>query len=246
MMLKTEIRIAVCDDQARERAKIRQLILEYTEKNQIPAAVDEFESGEKLLASDSSVYSLVFLDIFMDGMNGMEAAKILFSKNSRVQMVFCSTSAEFAAESYDVSALHYLVKPIDREKFFRVLDRFFHIYRSMQTLTVKVQRTDTTFYLADILWVEAADHKCIIHTKLGDAETRMAFSQLSSQLIPFDFVQPIRYAIVSLKEMTAIPTDTVTLSDGTVIPVSRGERMKMKQAFSDYKWRMMLRKAGDR
>lgn len=245
-MSETQMKIAVCDDLSEERDRITGLIREYTEKNRIDVIVDEFESGEKFLSSDTSAYSLVFFDIFMDGMNGMETAKILFARNSRVQIVFCSTSAEFAAESYDVSALHYLVKPIDREKFFRVLERFFHVYRSMKTITVKVQRVDTTFYLADILWVESADHKCIIHTKLGDVETRMAFSQLCAQLLPFDFVQPIRYAIVSLKEITAIPTDTVTLSDGAVVPVSRGERANMKQAFSDYKWRVMFGKAGDR
>lgn len=239
-MPTTPITIAVCDDQPEERAKIISLIQEYTEKEQRIVNIHEFESGESFLSSDISAYHLIFLDIFMNGINGMETARRLFSQNSRVQIVFCSTSAEFAAESYDVEALHYLVKPIHREKFFQVLDRFFRLYRSMKTITVKVQRVDTTFYVSDILWVEAADHKCIIHTKQEDAETRMAFSQLCSELLPFDFIQPIRYAVVSLKEITAIPTDKLTLSDGSVIPISRGERMKVKQAFTDYKWRMML------
>lgn len=240
------IKIAVCDDLSEEREKICSLIHEYTENHQLTAAVDEFESGESFLSSDISSYSLVFFDIFMDGMNGMETAKLLFSKNSRVQIVFCSTSADFAAESYDVAALHYLVKPIEKDKFFQVLDRFFYMYRDMKTITVKAQRMDTTIYLSDILWVEAADHKCIIHTKMGDVETRMPFSQLSAQLLPYDFVQPIRYAVAALKEIAAIPTDSITLSDGSIIPISRGERMNIRQAFSDYKWRVMMRKAGGR
>lgn len=245
MMQMISIRIAVCDDQSEERKKIIRLIQDYIEKEQFAVQIDEFESGESFLSSDISVYSLIFLDIFMNGINGMETARQLFEQNNRVQIVFCSTSAEFAAESYDVEALHYLVKPIDRKKFFQVLDRFFRIYRSMKTITIKVQRIDTTFYLTDIIWVEAANHKCIIHTKQETVETRMAFSQICTQLLPFDFVQPIRYAVVSLKEITAIPTDTITLSDGSVIPISRGERMKIKQAFSDYKWRVMFGRMGD-
>lgn len=239
-MPTTPITIAVCDDQPEERAKIISLIQEYTEKEQRIVNIHEFESGESFLSSDISAYHLIFLDIFMNGINGMETARRLFEQNSHVQIVFCSTSAEFAAESYDVEALHYLVKPLNRERFFHVLDRFFRMYRSMRTITVKVQRVDTTFYLTDILWVEAANHKCIIHTRQEDVETRMAFSQLCAQLLPFDFIQPIRYAVVSLREITAIPTDTITLSDGSVIPVSRGERLNVKQAFSDYKWRIML------
>lgn len=245
-MSETQIRVAVCDDLASERDRICGLIREYTNKNRMQVKIDEFESGESFLSSDTSVYSLVILDIFMDGINGMETAKILFEKNRRVQIVFCSTSSEFAAESYDVAALHYLVKPINEERFMGVLDRFFRLYRSMKTITVKVQRVDETFYLADILWVESSDHKCIIHTKSGNVETRMPFSQLRAELLPFDFVQPIRYAIVSLKEIAKVPTDTVTLSNGVVIPVSRVERMNMKQAFSDYKWRMMSGRVGER
>lgn len=245
-MPELQIRIAVCDDLPAEREQISGLIREYTDKNRIKVSIDEFESGESFLSSDTSIYQLVFFDIFMDGMNGMEASKLLFARNSRVQIVFCSTSAEFAAESYDVAALHYLVKPIDEHRFMGVLERFFRTYRSMKTITVKVQRVDETFYLADILWVEVADHKCIIHTKLGDVETRMAFSQLREELLPFDFIQPIRYAVVSLKEIVKIPSDTITLSDGSVIPVSRGERMNVKQAFSDYKWRAMSGRIGER
>lgn len=240
------MKIAVCDDLSEERERIRSLTQEYAKKNHIKVQIDEFESGEKLLSADSASYSLVFLDIFMDGINGMETAKLLFSQNSRMQIIFCSTSAEYAAESYDVAALHYFVKPFDADRFFQVLDRFFYVYHAMRTITVRVQRVDTTLYLSDIIWVESADHKCIIHTKNGDLETRMAFSQLVSQLLPYDFIQPIRYAIVSLKEITMIPTDTIAMSDGSVIPVSRGERLNVKQAFSDYKWRVMFRKVGGR
>ena len=69
-----------------------------TDKNNLYVKIEEFSSGEAFLSSDTSVYSLVFMDIFMSGMNGMETAKKLISRNSRVQIVFGSTSTEFAAE----------------------------------------------------------------------------------------------------------------------------------------------------
>lgn len=240
------IRIAVCDDQASDRKVIVDLVQAYAQKNRMEVKIDEFESGDVFLSADTSVYNLVFFDIFMDGTNGMETAKILFSRNSRSQIVFCSTSAEFAAESYDVAALYYLVKPVNPTQFMEVMERFFGVYRSLRTITIKVQKEDITLYLADILWAEVADHKCVLHTKVGEFETRMPFSQLCSELLPFDFVQPIRYAVVSLKEIIKVPSDTVTLSDGSVIPVSRGARLTVKQAFSDYKWRVMSGRAGER
>ena len=114
-----EIKVAVCDDLEEDRQVLVNLLSEYTDKNNLYVKIQEFTSGEAFLASDTSEYSLVFMDIFMDGINGMETAKALIVRNSRVQIVFESTSTEFAAEAFDIEALHYLVKPVKKEKLFR-------------------------------------------------------------------------------------------------------------------------------
>lgn len=75
--MNQEIKIAVCDDLAEDRENITQLLSEYTDKNNLYVKIEEFSSGEAFLSSDTSVYSLVFMDIFMSGMNGMETAKKL-------------------------------------------------------------------------------------------------------------------------------------------------------------------------
>lgn len=114
-----EIKVAVCDDLEEDRQVLVNLLSEYTDKNNLYVKIQEFTSGEAFLASDTSEYSLVFMDIFMDGINGMETAKALIVRNSRVQIVFESTSTEFAAEAFDIEALHYLVKPDEKRKAFR-------------------------------------------------------------------------------------------------------------------------------
>ena len=95
-----EIKVAVCDDLEEDRQVLVNLLSEYTDKNNLYVKIQEFTSGEAFLASDTSEYSLVFMDIFMDGINGMETAKALIVRNSRVQIVFESTSTEFAAEAW--------------------------------------------------------------------------------------------------------------------------------------------------
>ena len=75
--MNQEIKIAVCDDLAEDRENITRLLSEYTDKNNLYVKIEEFSSGEAFLSSDTSVYSLVFMDIFMSGMNGMETAKKL-------------------------------------------------------------------------------------------------------------------------------------------------------------------------
>lgn len=243
--LLSTLKIAICDDLESERNVILTYLSEYLDKNGMVAEIDEFTNGESFLNSDVSSYNLVFMDIFMDGINGMETAKKLIENEHRTQIVFCSTSTEFAAESYDVSALHYLVKPLEKEKFFKVLERFFSTYINLKTITVKVGRIEEDIFIQDILYVESDNHKCIIHTKNGDIIASIPISKLAEMLMPYDFIKPVRYAIVALREIVNIPTDTVVLPNGITFSVGRKERENVRKAFTEYKWKTMQRKMGD-
>ncbi len=243
--LLSSIKIAICDDLESERKLIYNYLLEYLDVNDILADIDQFSSGEDFLKSDYKSYNLIFMDIFMDGINGMETAKKLIESNHHTQIIFCSTSTEYAAESYDVSALHYLVKPLEKEKLFKVLDRFFSTYTKLKTITVKVGRTEEDIYIRDIQYVESDNHKCIIHTTNGDINANISISNLAEMLLPYDFIKPVRYAIVSLSQIKNIPSDTIVLSNGVSFSIGRKERANVKKAFTDYKWKTMQRKMGD-
>lgn len=238
-----KLRIAICDDIEAEQKKILSLLHTYLDRNHYVARIDTYPSGEALLAAEED-YDLVVLDIFMDKLNGIQTAEELILRDPGMQIIFCSTSNAYATESYDVSALSYLTKPVREEKLFRALDRFFHAHTNLRTLTFKQNRMDEFVYLSDILWIEAGDHKSVIHTRSGPISTGTLFKQLCEQVEDLDFVKPIRYACVSLQAVAAIPTDVLTLTDGTSIPISRNLRQEVKKAFTDYKMKSMLRKGG--
>ena len=240
-----QMKMAICDDVEKDRAVMLELVQEYLQLNDYHIAVDLYESGEAFLAADVTQYQLAILDIFMGGLNGIETAKKLMERHPRLQIIFCSTSNAYAAESYDVAALRYFIKPISREKLFATMDRFFHVHTSLRTLTYKQNRMDETIYISDLLWVEADGHKSILHTRKGEIVTRTNISQIAQQLEGADFVKPIRYALVSLSAVTQIPTDVLTLTDGSTVPISRDQRANIKQAFSDYKLRQLLKKGGE-
>lgn len=240
------LRIAVCDDDDADRQVVTRLLLKYLDQEQHYAKIDEYTSGEAFLASDIFAYSLVILDIFMDEMNGMETAKQLIVDHPGIQIIFCSSSSDYAVEAYDVSALHYLLKPVKEEKLFAALDFFFRAHTSLRVLQIKTGRIEESVYLSDILWIESSGHKCIVHTKSKELVTRMTLAQLGEQLPADDFVKPIRYALVSLAEVVAIPTEVLTLSDGTEVPIGRDMRQQIKKIFTDYRLRAMLKKGGGR
>ena len=246
MPINYQMKIAICDDDEQDRAVMNRLVTEYLDLHNYHIRIDEFVSGEDFLASDRKQYDLLILDIFMGELNGIDTARRLIEENPNMQIIFCSTSNAYAAESYDVSALRYFIKPISREKLFATLDRFFHVHTSLRTLTIKQNRMDESVYLSEIRWVEADGHRCILHTAKGDIVTRTPFAQICDQLKDADFVKPIRYALVSLEAVAAIPSEVFTLTDGTEVPISRDQRAAMKKAFSDFKMRRLLKKGGVR
>ncbi len=244
MQLNYQMKIAVCDDSETDRNTMLSLISEYLDMHNYHIGIDEYHSGEAFLEADISQYSLVVLDIYMGELTGIETARKLTQDHPHLQIIFCSTSNAYASESYDVSALRYFIKPISREKLYTTLDRFFHVHTSLRTLTYKLNRINEQVYIANILWVEADGHKCILHTRKGDIVTRTPFSQICQELMDADFVKPIRYALVSLEAVAAIPTDVLTLVDGSTVPISRDLRSEIKQAFSEFMMRKLLRKGG--
>lgn len=240
--MKETLRIAVCDDQPQDRQTVLNLIADYLDQNNLYALITPYPSGEALLAADISSYSLVILDIFMAEMNGMETAKALIEKNNHLQIVFATTSLEFAAEAFEIEALHYIVKPVEKEQFYRVLDKFFEGYTSVRTVEVRVGRLEESVYISDLLYIEAKGKKTLLHLKNGTLEASESLSEMAELLPKEEFCQPIRWALVSMKKIISVSSAALKLEDQTEIPISRGKREEIKKAFADFKWMEMRRK----
>lgn len=238
------VKIAVCDDDDYQRNRIIELVRKGFEKTDYIESIDRFESGEEFLASDRDKYDLVFMDIYMDGINGMETAKELYSGNKRTKIVFCTTSADFGVESYDVEAMRYLLKPIEEEKFFAVLDFFFKNFAAKKTITVKCDRIDETIALDDIVWIESQGHKSVIHTVNGEYTTRISLSQFYEELEAFGFMKPVRYALVSVNEIVGTPNKTLVLSDGTEFDIPKDKRVAVRNEFADIKYKRLIENLG--
>lgn len=239
------VKIAICDDEAAQRDRIIELISKGFAKTDYMESIDCFESGESFLSADRDKYDLVFMDIYMSGINGMETAKQLYSENRRTKIVFCTTSADFGVESYDVEAMRYLLKPIDEDKFFAVLDFFFKNFAAQKTITVVCDRLEETIAVCDILWIESQGHKSIIHTKNESYTTRISLSELHKELEPFGFFKPVRYALVSVNEVVGTPNKTIILRDGTEFDIPKDKRVAVRNEFADIKYKKLIDNLGN-
>lgn len=238
------VNIAVCDDDDYQRNRIIELVTKGFSKTDYIENIDRFESGEEFLAADRDKYDLVFMDIYMTGINGMETAKQLYSGNKHTKIVFCTTSSDFGVESYDVEAMRYLLKPIEEEKFFAVLDFFFKNFAAKKTITVKCDRIDETIALDDIIWIESQGHKSVIHTTNGEYTTRSSLAEFHKELESYGFMKPVRYALVSVNEVVGTPNKTIVLSDGTEFDIPKDKRVAIRNEFADIKYKRLIENIG--
>ena len=115
------MRIAIVDDLAAERALLKDRLEQQLHRRNVQADILEYESGETFLeAARKAPFTAAFLDIYMDGMTGMEAAKKLRKTNTDCLLVFTTTSTDHALEGFQVRALHYLVKPFTEADIDRI------------------------------------------------------------------------------------------------------------------------------
>ncbi|MGO4945513.1 LytR/AlgR family response regulator transcription factor [Blautia sp. Sow4_E7] len=240
--MENSIKIAVCDDVKTDREKIISLLSSYLDQNNLYAEIDEFESGEAFLQSDIVCYRLAFMDIFMGNLNGMETAKKIIQMNDKIQIVFASTSIDFAAEAFNIDALHYMVKPIEKAQIYHILDKFFENYYLIRTVEVKVGRLKESIYLSDILYIEAKGKKTLIHLKSDILEASQSLAEMAQILPEGDFCMPIRWALVSMREIVSISSEKLKLTDQTELPVSHGKRDEVKKAFADFRWADMRKR----
>ena len=179
------MRIAIVDDLDAERAQLKERLVRQLRARGTEAELLEFDSGEAFLAAENEQrFSAAFLDIYMEGLSGMEAAKELRKTDADCLLVFTTTSTDHALEGFQVRALHYLVKPFTEAELSALLDEMLSkIPRPEPILTVKVDGSDIRLCYRDIVSAEHFAHMISIRTTAGKTlATRQSFKAFTEPL----------------------------------------------------------------
>ena len=179
------MRIAIVDDLETERAQLKTRLTRQLRLCGAEAELLEFESGESFLAAEKEQrFTAAFLDIYMHGMSGMDAAKELRKTDAACLLVFTTPSTAHALEGFQVRALHYLVKPFSEEELSALLaEMLARLPRPEPVLTVKVSGSDVRLCYRDIISAEHFAHLINIRTTaLKTLVTRQSFKVFTEPL----------------------------------------------------------------
>jgi len=234
------LKVALCDDTPEDIFKLGMLL-----ESILPeAAVDCYESGEHLLQQFSSGrYQVVFLDIYMKELTGMETARCLRELDTHCQIVFTTASPDFALESYRVRSAHYLVKPISELDVAEAIARckeLLGIGRD-HVLRVTAERREHEIPYDSIFYIEIYNKQCLFHLTQGTITVHKTIDAVERLLPAPPFVRCHRSYIVNLDYVTDVGED-FTMRDGSTVYIRRTEVKRMRKLFFD---RLISRTRGD-
>lgn len=229
-------RIAIVDDSCADAGLVSELVTDWAHAGSSKPVISVYPSAQAFwfAREEGAHFDLLLLDIEMDGMNGLELARKLRAQGERMQLIFITGYADFMAEGYEVSALHYLMKPLEREKFFETLDRAAqNLKKQPRMILLSVDAATLRLPVEEILYVEAFSHTLRVVTKENVHELRIPLSVMEEQLGE-DFVRCHRSYLVGLHAIARISRSEITLDQGQILPLSRSAAAGVHRAFVRY------------
>lgn len=224
-------RAAIVDDSAQDGAFVREILTCWADQRGLALEAAVFSSAERFLfqyAQDKD-WDLLLLDIEMGAMDGVTMAKRVREHNEAVQIVFITGYSDYIMEGYEVAALHYLMKPVNRQKLLTVLDRALEKRRQEERcLNLEAYGDLVRLPFYEIRYLDVHQNYVTIHAK-ADYTVKHTLADFEKEL-DSRFCRVGRSMIVNLKYIQRVTKTELRLSDGTVLPLPRGAYEPLNRA----------------
>lgn len=233
------LKIAICDDEKYYRDQIHALLSAYLEARGLNAATDFFSSGKDFLTERDNLvkYDIVFLDINMAEVDGIQTAQKMCEYRSKTCIVLVTAYMNYVLEGYKVGAVRYIMKDAMDTQMKECMDA---ILQKMQLreVTFSFLEGEKTFYTDNLLYVESRRHKCIFYymeKKLATYQMYGKLDQIEEKLSGYRFLRIHKSFLVNMKHVRKIGNYLAVLDCGEELPVPRLRFQKVREAFAAYK-----------
>lgn len=231
--------IAIVDDRTTDREEVSACLKEYMDRHHLSYTLFLYESGEEFLRDFvPGHFQIVFMDIYMDGMDGIETAKKMRQTDRRCKLIFLTVTEDFARAGYSVSAIYYLVKPVNTH-----MDEFCEAMNLCQSkpvfevpaLTIQFGGRTMQLPTEDILYIDFQSRCTRIHTASHVIPVDGGFLEVTSDLEKDRrFLQCFRSIVVNMDYIKDTKGSAFLLNNGEEIPMTIRNTKQLQNTWKEY------------
>ena len=234
------VRIGFCDDDLSVLKELQILVDQYRVENNREIEYAAFQSPLELLAEleKGMHFDILFLDVLMPGQRGMDAAREIREIDTAVKIIFLTSSAEYAVESYTVGAYFYQLKPIWKESFYRLMDSVISECKKAEqkSLIMRCKTGITRIDLEKLVYCEVRGRTLLFYMKDGQTlESQGRLDELAGQLGAYgNFLRPHRSYLINMDYIGNLSSKSIVMQNQEEIPIPHGKYSDIKNHYLEY------------
>ncbi len=229
------IHLAIVEDEQLYIDQLTEYIHRYEAEKKLKFKISVFSDGAEIVEDYKGVYDIIFLDIQMKFMNGMDAAEKIRELDPNVVIIFITNMTQYAVRGYEVDALDYIVKPVEYFSFSQKFSRALGRIKKDEAVYISIPLEDGILKVAvdDIDYIESQSHSMIYYTKKGTFHSRGTMRGLEEKLCNYGFFRANKGYLVNMKHVDGV-ADNCCLIGGGKLPISRTRRKPFMDALIRY------------
>jgi len=229
------IRLAIVEDDDNYASTLEKYIHRYEEESGEKFQVHRFQDGEDITEDYKCNFDIILMDIEMQFMDGMTAAKKVRAMDEEVVIIFITNMPQFAMQGYEVEALDYVLKPINYFAFSQRIERALARMkkRTAKYLSVNYKGGVYKISISDIYYIEVQDHDLIYHTKTGSIVVRGTLREVEEKLSDEPFIRCNKAFLANLEYIDGVEDNDILIGQDRIL-VSRSKKKELMDALNDY------------
>lgn len=229
------LRTAIVEDEDGAAQDLEDCLNRYCQSRKVTCSIERFGDGKSFLEQYGPRYDLIFMDIRMPKVDGMETAQRLRELDQVTALVFVTSMVQYAVKGYEVEALDFIVKPVRYPTFEMKMRRILQAVdlKKGREVLLNVGGTVRVLTSSSIYYVEVMDHDITYHTSQGDVTVRGKLSAVEQQLPKEVFFRCSTSYLINLQHVRQLTGETVLVGDRE-LRVSRGKKKELMTALAAY------------
>lgn len=229
------LQIAVVDDEKEAALTLKGYIEKYFEEKEEQYHVTIYANGLNFLDDFTGKFDIIFMDIEMPHLNGIETARKMRKIDASVVLVFVTNMAQYAIRGYEVNAIEFMVKPVGYYNFADKMEKALTFVQRNTERSMVLHNQDeiARVRISDIYYLEKDRNYIVFHTKSGLFRERGTMAEMEEQLVGSGFSKCIAGCLVNLRHVTKMSKDEVWIQE-TCLPISRQQKKVFVTEFAEF------------